>query len=128
MAPLQLLTRVATAQPNLAANLTFGRLAPLQEVSGENSTGTSPMSSFREQNGSGSEGKRKEEIASQVAEAVAAADAASAEEAEHVPADADTAATAAKDDASKEEEDDKDDQFAYLNKIEIEVDDDDLPS
>jgi predicted acylesterase/phospholipase RssA/CRP-like cAMP-binding protein len=142
MAPLEMLTRAAaTAQPSLAANMVYQRLAPLQEMSGESIIITSPMSSCwgpgtRDSEESGKEkGGEGEEIeVCSKAETLVAAATAAADEVRPAAAAASAAAaggasvalpktsTAADDTIDTEE-----DQFAYLNEIEIEFDEDDLP-
>ncbi|KAL4530592.1 hypothetical protein Ndes2526B_g02061 [Nannochloris sp. 'desiccata'] len=133
MGPLQLLTRAATAQPSLLSNITYQKLAPLQEVSGE-SVSTSPVPLFKEPRTSKNEDKGKgkevdEEVSSKVVnlvgEAVSAVEEATlGAEQVHTPASVPPPKyTPAGATSAKEE-----DQFAYLNDIKIEFDDDDLPS
>jgi predicted acylesterase/phospholipase RssA/CRP-like cAMP-binding protein len=132
LAPLQLLKRASTMQPNLAVNLAFQKLEPLQEVSGEFG---SLSSSFRGDTrslglGEGAEEevssrkREEEEEKSTVVEAAAAAAASSTSSSSSFAPPADQTKNP-KEEVKKE---DTEDQFAYLNDIEIEFDDDDLPS
>jgi len=139
MGPLQLLTRAATAQPSLAANITYRRLAPLQELSGESLT-TSPLLSSRGPDIHESEVKQEEEVrgveeeievgstaeTSVAAAAVAAVgdkEATAGAEQAHLAASGSPSASSAVD-ITNDRNDKEKDQFAYLNEIEIEFDDD----
>jgi predicted acylesterase/phospholipase RssA/CRP-like cAMP-binding protein len=124
MAPLQLLTRAATAHPSLAAahltNMTAAqRLAPLEEVSGEIS---SPPLSFRSEKSSGE--KESEKGEDEVGSTVAAAETPAGAQDDTSP----PASEAAPPEPEAAVSTEKEDQYAYLDNIEIEFNEDDLPS
>ena len=122
MAPLQMLTRAATAHPNLAANLTFG-LTPLKEISSEMSRDSQSMSSTSpsinprlslqgEEKGKKGLQEKEKSLESNSADSSTAAELLLRNDGE----------------AEEVKSEGKEDQFAYLDDIKIELDDDDLPS